>query len=205
MSCYQALVFSTMYSLYASYATIWQSPPYNFSTTQVGLAYTGPAIGFIITAIIVVAFIDIVYESLAERKGTQGEPEYRLPLANIGAVFLPISLFWFGWAVEKKQPWPSPYAASMLFGACQVSIFNTVQTYFIDAFEHSAASAVAAGACLRAAVGGVAPLFVGQIFKKLGYGVGMSIFGALSMVLMPAPVLFQIYGRRVRERFVFKR
>lgn len=204
LSAYQALVFTCMYSLYAEYATIWSQPPYNFDSTKVGLAYLGPALGFILLGIVIVVYVDSTYNYLAKRNGNDGLPEYRLPFANIGAVFLPVSLFWFGWAVEFKMHWTVPLVASVLFGASQVALFNPVQMYYIDSFAQNAASAVAAGAFLRSVVGGVIPLFAADLFANLGYGWGMSVFGFMSVALMPAPLLFSRYGRTLRERFPFK-
>ncbi|KAK3717491.1 hypothetical protein LTR37_005881 [Vermiconidia calcicola] len=206
MSLYQALIFASLFSIYAQYQSIWSSPPWNFNKTQVGLAYLGPAVGFLIVSAVCVAFIDKVYTSLCRRNGedeNDGQPEYRLPLANIGAVLLPVSLFWFGWTVEKGFDWPVPILATVFFGASQVSVFNPVQTYYIDAYGSSAASALAAGAFLRSVIGGVVPLFVGTLYESLGYGVGTSIFGVISIVLLPAPLLFQRYGRLLREKFPF--
>lgn len=202
MSAYQALVFSTMYSLYTNYSSIFSSPPYNFSDEQVAVAYLAPAVGFILTAFIVVPFIDKIYNKLAQEKNNgEGKPEYRLPLANIGAFFLPISLFWFGWSIQTEQHWAIVLASTLFFGASQVSIFNTVQNYYIDSFESMAASALAAGAFLRSMVGGIVPLFVPQMFDKLGYGWGMSVFGIISVLLMPAPLLFFFYGAKLREKY----
>lgn len=163
MSLYQAIIFSSLYSLYAQYETLWSAPPYNFSKTQVGLAYLGPATGFIIMAVVSVVFIDKIYNYLSRRNDDDGYPEYRLPLANVGALFLPISLFWFGWTVEYGYNWPIPIAATAFFGASQVSVFNPVQTYYIEAYGTMAASALAAGAFLRSVVGGVVPLLVGSL------------------------------------------
>lgn len=205
MSIYQALIFSTMYSLYASFSTIWSDPPYKFDKRQVGLAYLAPALGFIITAFgIIIPFIDRVYDRLAQKHDGEGKPEYRLPLANIGAVFLPISLFWFGWSVEEGMHWAVPLAAMVFFGASQASIFNCVQTYYTEAYESNAASALAAGAFLRSQIGGVVPLFVSTLFQTIGYGWGMSVFGFIALALMPAPLLFYWIGGRLRERHPFK-
>lgn len=191
-----------MYSLYSQFSTIWSSPPYNFNTTQIALSYLGPATGFILTACIIVPFIDRVYNRLAQiHNNGKGKPEYRLPLANIGAVFLPASLFWFGVTVQAGKPWPVALSAMLLFGASQVSIFNTVQNYYIDAFESMAASALAAGSFLRSIIGGFVPLFVSKMFEQIGYGWGFSVFGIMALVLMPAPLLFFWYGERLRERF----
>ncbi|KAK5088585.1 hypothetical protein LTR05_002805 [Lithohypha guttulata] len=201
MSTYQALIFSTMYSLYTNFSSIW-SDLYGFDTTEVALSYLGPATGFILTACIIVPFIDRIYNNLAKtRNNGKGKPEYRLPLANIGAICLPVSLFWFGWTVEYQKPWPVSLSAMLLFGASQVSIFNTVQNYYIDAFESMAASALAAGAFLRSMVGGIVPLFVPMLIDKLGYGWGLSLFGFLAAILTPAPLLFYWYGERLRQKF----
>ena len=202
MSAYQALVFASLYSLYTAYPSIWKSEPYKFNRIHVALAYLGPTVGFLLTVVFIVPNIDKVYNRLAARSSDgQGKPEYRLPLANIGAVLLPISLFWFGWAIEYKLKWPTPLAATLFFGACQLSIFNTVQNYYIDSFESAAASALAAGSFLRSVVGGVVPLFVPQLFETVGYGWGMSVFGFVSVALMPAPLLFYRYGASLREKF----
>lgn len=202
MAAYQALIFASMYSLYSNYATIWSDPPYNFGQTQVALTYLSPAIGFIVASCFIVPLVDRIYKSLAEKNG-EGKPEYRLPLANIGAIFLPASLFWFGWTVEKQLSWPIPLASALLFGAGQVAIFNCSQNYYLDAFESYAASALAAGAFLRSLMGGIIPLFVPRMFEDIGYGWGMSVFGILSVLLMPAPLLFYYYGEMLRKKFAF--
>jgi len=103
--------------------------------------------------------------------------------------------------VQAGKPWPVALSAMLLFGASQVSIFNTVQNYYIDAFESMAASALAAGSVLRSIIGGVVPLFVSKMFEQIGYGWGFSVFGIMALVLMPAPLLFFWYGERLRERF----
>lgn len=204
MSTYQALIFSTMYSLYTNYSSIWSNPPYDFNKIQVSISYLAPAVGFCLTAAIVVPFIDRIYNRLSQQNDGEGKPEYRLPLANIGALCLPISLLWFGWTVEYEYNWPVPLSAMLFFGASQVSIFNTVQNYYIDAFENMAASALAAGAFLRSVVGGIVPLFVPMLFDKVGYGWGMSVFGIMAVLLMPAPALFYWYGQKIREKYPLK-
>lgn len=94
MSLYQALIFSTTYSLYTNFEDIYGGQ-YEFDTEQVGLVYLGPGLGFVVAVRLLVPRIDDVYKKLT--KGSRDglpKPEYRLPLANIGAVLIPISLFW---------------------------------------------------------------------------------------------------------------
>lgn len=93
LSLYQALIFSTTYSLYTNFEDIYGGL-YGFSTEKVGLMYLGPGLGLLLAVRLLVPRIDDVYKKLkADNKGV-AKPEYRLPLANIGAVLIPASLFW---------------------------------------------------------------------------------------------------------------
>jgi len=149
----------------------------------------------------IVPRIDTVYNTLTSRNDGKAKPEYRLPLANIGVVFIPISLFWFAWTVEYHVHWFASIAATFFYGIGQVMIMNTCQNYYIDSFEKYAASAIAAGAVFRSVLGGVVPLFAPAIFDKLGYGWGISVFAFLSVLISPAPIVFYFYGAKIRERF----
>ncbi|KAM0722678.1 hypothetical protein Q7P37_002119 [Cladosporium fusiforme] len=183
MSSYQALIFGTTYSIYTNMQPIYGGE-YGFSTEQVGLLYLGPGLGFL-TAVC----------------GGKAKPEYRLPLANIGATFIPISLFWFAWTVQAHAHWFASIAATFFYGIGQVMILNTCQNYYIDSFEKYAASAIAAGAAFRSVFGAVVPLFAPAMFDKLGYGWGISVFGFLAVAIAPAPMVFYLFGDRVRDRF----
>jgi hypothetical protein len=83
-------------------------------------------------------------------------------------------------------------------------ILNTTQNYYIDSFESYAASAIAAGTVFRSLIGGLVPLIAPGLFEQLGYGWGISVFGFVSLALAPAPILFYVYGERIRERFTLK-
>ncbi len=200
MAIYQAILFGTTYSLYTNFQAIY-GPRYNFSTTQVGLMYLGPGLGFLLAVSFLVPKIDTVYNTLARKNGGEAKPEYRLPLANIGAVLIPLSLFWFAWTVQYKVHWTVPLLSTVFFGLGQITILNTVQNYYIDSFSKYAASAIAAGAVFRSIVGGILPLGASALFEKVGFGWGISVFAFLSLALSPAPLLFMRFGQHLREIF----
>ncbi|KAF2733225.1 MFS general substrate transporter [Polyplosphaeria fusca] len=203
MSVYQALVFGTTYSLYTNMQDIY-SGQYGFSTEQVGLLYLGPGLGFLAAVWFLVPRIDDVYKTLTARNDGKAKPEFRLPLANIGAVLIPVSLFWFAWAVERHVHWAVSISSTFFYGIGQVMILNCTQNYFIDSFESFAASAIAAGTVFRSLVGGVIPLFAPGMFERLGYGWGISVFAFVGLTLAPAPLVFFYFGERIRERFDVK-
>lgn len=200
MSVYQALLFGTTYSIYTNMQQIFQGD-YGFNTEQVGLLYLGPGIGFLTAVWFLVPQIDRVYNGLGKRHGGKPKPEYRLPLANIGAFWIPVSLFWFFWCVEFHTHWAAAIAATFFYGIGQVMILNTTQNYYIDSFEKYAASAIAAGAVFRSLFGGLIPLLAPTMFEKLGYGWGGSIFGFMAVAISPAPLFFFYYGERIRKRY----
>lgn len=200
MAIYQALIFGTTYSIYTNMQPIYQDK-YGFDTEKVGLLYLGPGLGCLFAVWFLVPHIDTVYKRLTAGNNEKAKPEFRLPLANIGSVLIPLSLFWFGWTVEEHAHWLASISATFFYGIGQVMILNTTQNYFIDSFEKYAASAIAAGTVFRSLVGGVIPILAPALFEELGYGWGISTFAFVGLLLAPAPVLFFIYGERLRERF----
>ncbi|KAJ9607440.1 hypothetical protein H2200_008513 [Cladophialophora chaetospira] len=201
MSLYQALIFGTTYSIYTNMQNIYAEEPYNFSSEKIGLLYLGPGLGFLTCVRFIVPRIDTVFNKLTEKNGGKSQPEYRLPLANIGSVLIPASLFWFAWTVEYRTHWFASIAATYFYGIGQVVVINAVQNYYIDSFSKYAASAIAGGSVFRSLVGGVMPLFAPALFEKLGYGWGISVFGFVAVLIAPSPLLFYYFGERVRERF----
>lgn len=199
MAVYQALIFGTTYSLYTNFQEVYSD--YGFNTEQIGLLYLGPGLGFLFSVWFLVPRIDDVYKKLTARNDGQAAPEFRLPLANIGTVLIPSSLFWFAWTVEYHKHWFVTIAATFFYGIGQVIIVNATQNYYIDCFEKYAASAIAAGTVFRSLVGGIIPLLAPGLFDKLGYGWGISVFAFVSLALAPAPVGFYIFGARIRKKF----
>jgi hypothetical protein len=204
MSLYQAIVFGTIYSIYTNMQTIFSEAPYDFNSEQVGLLYLAPGIGSLAAVWFLVPKIDTIFNKLTAKNDGKEVPEFRLPLANVGSILIPASLFWFGWAVEARVHWAAAIAATFFFGIGQVAVFNTVQNYYIDSFSKYAASAIAGGSVFRSLVGGVVPLFAPALFEQFGYGWGVSVFAFLSVLIAPSPLIFYYYGGRLRERFPIK-
>lgn len=148
----------------------------------------------------IVPRIDTVRNALTKKNGGKGQPEFRLPLANIGSTFIPVALFWFAWTVQFHVWWPVTIASTFFYGIGQVMILNTTTNYYIDSFEKYAASAIAAGAVFRSVIGGVVPLFAPSLFQNLGYGWGISVFGFMALAIAPAPLIFYYFGAKIREK-----
>lgn len=200
MSAYAAITFSTTYVIFTNLARIFTSE-YGFNLEQVGLLYLCPGLGNLAAAWFVVPYIDTVYKYLTKRNNGVSEPEFRLPIANIGSVLIPTTLFWFAWTVNARSHWAIAMSSTFFYGLGQVSLFNTIQNYYIDSFEAYAASAIAAGSIFRSLVAGIVPIFAPALFEQIGYGWGISTFGFMALALAPAPLLFFYFGGRIRKAF----
>jgi hypothetical protein len=80
----------------------------------------------------------------------------------------------------------------------------TVSTYLVDAYTTYAASAMAANTVFRSLAGALLPLAGPKMYEKLGLGWGNSLLGFIALALCPLPVIFYIYGERIRTSKLFK-
>jgi hypothetical protein len=75
-----------------------------------------------------------------------------------------------------------------------------LQTYLVDAYITYAASAVAAMTVLRSLAGAMLPLAGLSMYDDLGLGWGNSILAFLALALVPVPVIFFLYGPKIRAK-----
>lgn len=99
MAVYMALIYGTLYLLFTTFPEVYQHD-YGFSVGVTGLTYMGIGIGFILAILFGIPQIDKQYRRLTAKNGGVPMPEYRMPVANVGAVCIPLSLLWYGWSVQ---------------------------------------------------------------------------------------------------------
>jgi MFS family permease len=196
---YVAVLYGTLYLLFATYSFVFKQV-YGFSTLAAGLVFlpggAGTLLGLLYTA------------KLSDRSvrrhwaaGNPSTPEDRLSLIITlpGSLAFPIGLFLYGWGVEYRVHWIVPQIGTAVTGFGSILIFISIQTYLIDAFEQYAASAVGANAVLRGTVGALLPLSGLSLYDALGWGWGNSLLGLIALAFAPVPLIFGIYGARIRK------
>ena len=127
-------------------------------------------------------------------------PEARLPPMMVGSVFFSAGLFIFGWTSPTNIHWIWPVIGALSTGFGFVTIFQAALNYLIDTFQRYSASAVAANTFLRSALACAFPLFIAPMFHAMGIQWGVSVFGFVSVALIPIPFLFWVYGSRIRKK-----
>ncbi|KKZ65619.1 hypothetical protein EMCG_08526 [[Emmonsia] crescens] len=127
-------------------------------------------------------------------------PEARLPPMMIGSVFFSAGLFIFGWSSHPQIPWIAQVIGTASMGFGFFTIFQAALNYLIDTFPTVSASAVGANTFLRSCFAGAFPLLARSMYTKLGVPWASSLLGFVSLLLIPIPYLFYIYGKRIRAR-----
>jgi hypothetical protein len=74
----------------------------------------------------------------------------------------------------------------------------SVTTYLVDVFTVYAASAMAANTVFRSLAGAMLPLAGPKMYAALGLGWGNSLLGFIALAFCALPVIFWVYGERIR-------
>lgn len=81
-----------------------------------------------------------------------------------------------------------------------MSIFLQALNYLVDAYLMFAASAIAGNTFMRSLCGAGFPLFATYMFNGMGIEWASTLLGCVAGVLVPIPVIFWVYGARIRAK-----
>ncbi|KAI1087739.1 benomyl/methotrexate resistance protein [Rostrohypoxylon terebratum] len=196
MDLYSALLYGVLFLWFESFPLVF-GDIYGFSAETQGLAFLGIFIGALVTVPFFLAWIK--YGIIPKFTKPSFRPEMVLPPTFVGAVTLPICLFWYGWTARDSIHWIVPIIGSSLFTVCVVTLFNTVFNYLGISYPTYAASIFAGNALFRASFGASFPLFARELFRQLGIGPGNSLLGGIAVIFVPIPFVFYRYGVRIRH------
>ncbi|KFH43289.1 putative transporter -like protein [Hapsidospora chrysogenum ATCC 11550] len=231
---YVATVYGFLYLMFTTIPTVF-GEAYGWPTSLAGLAYTPLGLGMLMALCILMKTNDATLIKLTKKNNhvyerkpdhdpkirTSDEmacntpAEMRLPATIYYAAFVPVSLFWYGWSVEKKAHWYAPLPTHskearrtqeltsvcgthhravpivglVPYGFGMIGIFMPCQTYLVDVFPKYAASAVATSRASLSIMGAFLPLAGPPLYESLGVGYGNTVLGALALVMTPIPLL----------------
>ena len=199
LSLYTAIVYGILYLFFAAYPIIFQIVR-GWSEGKSGLAFLGILVGILMAETYTFPmFIRYKKKFLAAAPDIL-PPEARLPDSFLGAIALPVGLFWFAWTSVPQIHWMSPVAAGVPFGFGMVSVFIPVFNYLIDTYTVFASSVLAANLLLRSIFGTVFPIITIYIYCKMNVGWAGSIPAFMALACAPMPFLFYKFGPQIRKR-----
>ncbi|KAJ5781133.1 hypothetical protein N7457_006293 [Penicillium paradoxum] len=187
LSIYMAIIYGTMYMEFAAFPIVFEDN-LKWPQSTSGLSFLGMMIGQI---------IGCAYSILDD--GRYKKVSDRTAYAMVGAVTLPIGLFWFAWTNFPHIHWIVCEIGTVLFGFSHVSIFLSVVNYLVDGYTLYAASALAGNAVIRALFGAAFPLFTTPMYENLGVHWASSISAFLAFACLPFPWIFYKYGPAIRQ------
>ncbi|KAF6788160.1 major facilitator superfamily transporter [Colletotrichum musicola] len=193
LALYMSFIFGLLYLLLTTVTSVFNDT-YGWDLELCGL-------GFAIGLFVVARTSDATVVKLTKRANGQYNPEMQLATCVMFAAFIPISFFWYGWAVQKRTHWIVPILGLAPFGFGMMGIFAPIQTYVIDIGGSYAASVLAGITTARCIFGAFLPLAGPPMYASLGLGWGNSLLGFIGLGLIPVPLLIFKYGGRLREKY----
>ncbi|KAH8672216.1 MFS multidrug transporter-like protein [Ilyonectria robusta] len=209
LSLFGSVSFSYFYVLSVSLPSILQDI-YHFTPGETGSAFVALTnsligIGSFVAIAICHTTIDKISMKLRGSPNNPNLPEYRLPLAIAAGLAMPFVMVAYGFIAQYRLPvWILLTAAALLDGTTLL-ILIPLSSYVVDAGGVYSASAMTGLIVTRCLMGTFLPLTTGPLVEALGYGWGISIFGAFSLLLAPIPMLIMRYGEKWRQRSEYTR
>lgn len=197
---YNGFLYGLVYLFNEAFPLVFGPPKgHGFNVGAQGLSFLGLAIGPLL-AFLCYPLQERYYLRRVRENGGKGVPEARMWMARLGAILIPVSLFWFGWTSYRSVHWIVPIIASSFFGAGIYIVILSILNYVVDAYQTYSASALAGVILARNLVGGGFPLFATQMYNRLGFEWASSLLGFLAILLVPIPFLFFYKGTTIRLR-----
>lgn len=197
---YISCIFGILFMFFGTFFYMF-STTYGFTLVQCGLVFLAIAFGCLLGTIMIALCDGLLYRRRARQFPQHMiPPEFRLYPAMIGSIMLPTSLFWFGWTARPDIHPAVPILAVVLFGIANIGLFISIMQYIGDAYHASnVASASSANSLARYTFAAAFPFFCIQLSTALGNGWASSLFGFLSIALLPVPWILFRYGKKIRS------
>ncbi|KAL2182083.1 major facilitator superfamily domain-containing protein [Thermothelomyces heterothallicus CBS 202.75] len=193
VSLFSSVVFTFFYIYSTTFSDIL-TDFYDLSPVAVGSCFTVFSIGSAISVVICNRTLDRIYVYLRSTHKGVGRPEFRLPLAIVGGIALPLSVAAYGWTAQLRLP-----LLLLLFSVCTMGTslmlgMIPIMNYVVDAFGIFSASAVTGIIVTRCLMSTFLPLTTAPLVDALGFGWGFTALAGFSLLLAPIPVLLLRYG-----------
>ena len=198
ITLYMAFIYGVLYLFFEAYPIAFQEKR-GWNLGVGALPFLSILIGIVIGVAIITYASNTRFKAKMIANGGKPIPEERLLPMFLGAFLLPIGLFWFAWTSDPKISWVPQVLSGIPIGAGVLLIFLQGLSYIIDVYLMHANSAIASNTLVRAVAGGGFPLFATSMYDKLGVDWATSLLGFLTVAFIPVPILFFIYGKKIRS------
>ncbi|KAK1815328.1 hypothetical protein LTR12_010298 [Friedmanniomyces endolithicus] len=197
ITIYISFIYGILYLFFETYPISFIEQR-GWTLGQGGLPFIAVMGGVMMGGLVNFVFIRTRYMRIMKQYG-RVPPEERLVPMMAGSIALPIGLFWFAWTSNpSSSPIPQIISGAPV-GMGIVLIFLQGINYIIDVYMMHSNSAIAGNTVIRSFVGAAFPMFAKYMYKSLGVQWATSVLGFVAVGLIPVPILFFVYGARIRK------
>ncbi|KAI0132712.1 major facilitator superfamily domain-containing protein [Xylariales sp. AK1849] len=194
-TAYLTLVYGILYLSFQAFPVAFQQRGWSVETSS--LPFIAVMLGIVSSWGIHSLFTVTYYKKSVLKHNGAPLPEFRLPPMMGGAVMLPPALLWFGWSGKVNAA--SQVIASYFIGLGLMLIFIPGIIYLVDVYQFHSNSAMSIHVIVRSLIACSFPLFANIMYNQLGVAWASSLLAFLCIALVPAPVIFYIYGKKIRS------
>lgn len=198
ISLYMSVLYGLLYMFFVAFPIIFQVGK-GYSAGITGLMFIPLAVGVICSAVCA-PLVNAHYRKLIAKHNGLPPPELRLIPMMCSCWFIPMGLFIFAWTSYPRLIWVGPALGGFPVGFGFIFLYNSANNYLVDAYQHQAASALAAKTCIRSFWGAAVVLFTNQMYARLGYEWASTLLAFISLACCGIPFLFWTYGARIRQK-----
>ncbi|KAJ5781304.1 hypothetical protein N7457_006464 [Penicillium paradoxum] len=197
ITLYMGFIYAFLYTCFLAYPISFQDQR-GWNDGVGALPFVAIICGVACACLIIIVFSLTRYRSILRSTG-RVKPEERLVPMIIGGILLPAGMFWFGWTSDPHIIWVPQVVSGGFLGAGVLLIFLQGLNYIVDVYPMYANSAIAANSFFRSWLAAGFPMFATALFNNLGMSWAMTLLGCLTAALFPVPIMFFIYGPKIRS------
>lgn len=181
-------------------ATIYQSPPYNFSPSTTGLINFSPLVGNIFGMLYGGKFVDWLSIKLSQKNNGIMEPEFRLYAMIVPTILNAIGLMTYGIANHNGAPWPISVIIGIgCLGFAMTSTGAITLTYAIDCYPKLQSESMVLMLFIRNMIGMVFTFIFLYWLAASGLKQLTWLLFMLSILINGSFVVFIFFGKRIRR------
>ncbi|KAL4256932.1 MFS transporter superfamily protein [Pleurotus pulmonarius] len=201
LNIWTALLLGILYLTFQAFPIIF-GQLHGFNMQMTGLTFLGMGLGMII-GVSCQPLWNRHYALVRSKYDGIPPPETRLAMAKVGALLVPIGLYWLAFTTYRQVHWIVPIIASIPFGTGMFFVYTSVFTYLVTAYRPIAASAMASNSALRCTFAAAFPLFAPAMYRRLGTVGATALLAGLTTIMAPLPFIFSRIGARLRAKSRF--
>ena len=195
-----SLVYGILYLCFVAYPIVFTEGR-GWSRGVSGLAFVGIGIGTMMSICSEPLCRRLINSYPKDPETGRAPPEASARVMVIGAVLTPIGQLVFSWTcLPKTIHWAIPIAFGIPFGAGNTLTFIYGSNYVAGAYGLYAASALAGNMVMRSIFGATLPLAGSAMYTAMTPQWAGTFLGLLEVMLIPIPIVFLRYGKRIRAR-----